>query len=121
MLCFAYLDQVRYCLQAEKRIRLDGDAVFGYKVEHPDGFEFQARGEQGALDADIAEDEFMEGDGDLGWLCEEGACQSSRTRQMRAQLMKGKRGLLAHLSDLDHSSMHLCVLLSALFFLKGSP
>ena len=29
---------------------------------------------------------------------------------------KGKRGLLAHLSDLDHSSMHLCVFLSAPFF-----
>lgn len=68
LLLFAYLDQVRYCLQAEKRVRRHGDAVFGHKVEHPDGFGLQAGGDQGAVDADIAEDEFVEGDGDLGWL-----------------------------------------------------
>lgn len=59
---------MRYLLQAEKRIRLHGDAVFGHKFEHPDGFGLQAGGDQGAVDADIAEDEFVVGDGDLGGL-----------------------------------------------------
>lgn len=58
--------QLRYLFESIERVRLDGDVVFGDKVEHT--LSFMARCEQGAVYSDVAEDEFRKGNGDFRGL-----------------------------------------------------
>lgn len=47
------LHKIRYLLEAKEGVRLDRDLVFGHEVKHP--LCFVARGDQGAVNPDVAE------------------------------------------------------------------
>ncbi len=58
--------QLRYLFETIERVRLDGDVVFGDKVEHT--LSFVARRDQGAVYSDVTKDKFRKRDRDFRGL-----------------------------------------------------